>query len=495
MTPVRLGLWAGLIAIPVVAAHLPSFFHRLLDGDEAIYGSIAALMNTGGRLYADGGVDNKPPGIFWVYAATFHLFGTYQMTAIHAVSFAAVAATCALIFLVARSMGSIRAGLLASLAYGVFTGAGYPRLGAANTEAFMMLPLVASVLLQLERRWLWSGATLALAGAFKQVAAANLLLLPVALVLLEPAERRLRAGIAFGVGLAGAGLLVLLAVVITGSLPGMLHWTVGTLTGYAAASWRLDGLWQRIVGGPQGGPLQFVATTAVLWLAAGWRVSHWKSLGVRERLIVAWLVAAVAGAMAGGHMFGHYFIQVLGPLAVLAGLAIDRALMTPMRRWLAAAVTVGIAAPLVGWVAYDLNADPITYDWGQPVAQHELIAKYMRNHTQPGGRVFVWGDWPALYVESDRLMASRFPGFLRGFARGSGLPPNNWDTIPEVWTELQSDLARTPPILIVDTSTARWSDFSMYPMNNYPVLADLVSSHYHVVATVDGVVIYSPNSP
>ncbi len=512
MRPVRLGWWAGLIAITVVVAHLPSFFHRLLDGDEAIYGSIAALMNTGGRLYADGGVDNKPPGIFWVYAATFHLFGTYQMTAIHAVSLAAVAATCALLFLIARSMGSIRAGLLAALAYGVFTGAGYPRLGAANTEAFMMLPLVASVLLQLERRWLWSGAALALAGVFKQVAAANLLLLPVALVLLEPPGRRLRAGIAFAVGLAGAGVLALLAVVITGSLPGMLHWTVGTLSGYAAASWRLDGLWQRIVGGPQGGPLQFVGTTAILWLATGWYVSHWKSLGAHERLMVAWLVAGVAGALAGGHMFGHYFIQVLGPLAVVAGLAIDRALKTPsrgsprthgeasefvgiLRRWLAAAVTVGIAAPMVGWVAYDLNTDPITYDWGQPVAQHELIAMHIRNHTQPGDRVFVWGDWPELYVESDRLMASRFPGFLRGFARGSGLPPNNWDTTPEVWTELQSDLARTPPILIVDTSTARWSDFSKYPMRNYPVLADLVANHYHVVATVDGVVIYAPNSP
>jgi 4-amino-4-deoxy-L-arabinose transferase-like glycosyltransferase len=495
MTPVRLGLWAGLVAITVVVAHLPSFFHRLLDGDEAIYSSIAALMNTGGRLYADGGVDNKPPGIFWVYAATFRFFGTYQMTAIHAVSLAAVAATCALLFLIARSMGGNRGGLLAALAYGVFTGAGYPRLGAANTEAFMMLPLVASVLLQLERRWLWSGATLALAGAFKQVAAANLLLLPMALVLLEPAERRLRAGIAFGVGLAGALLLVLLAVVSTGSLPGMLHWTVGTLSGYAAASWRLDGLWQRIVGGPQGGPLQFVGTTAILWLATGWYVSHWKSLVAHERLMVAWLVAGMAGALAGGHMFGHYFIQVLGPLAVVAGLAIDRALKTPIRRWLAAAATVGIAAPMVGWVAYDLNADPITYDWGQPVAQHELMATYIRNHTQAGDRVFVWGDWPALYVESDRLMASRFPGFLRGFARGSGLPPNNWDTTPEVWTELQSDLARTPPILIVDTSTARWSDFSMYPMRNYPVLADLVANHYHAVATVDGVVIYSPNGP
>src|ERR1700694_3878234 len=62
------GLWVGLVAVTVFIAHLPSFLHRLLDGDEAIYGSIAALLNSGGQLYGPGGVDNKPPGIFWVYA-------------------------------------------------------------------------------------------------------------------------------------------------------------------------------------------------------------------------------------------------------------------------------------------------------------------------------------------------------------------------------------------------------------------------------------------
>jgi hypothetical protein len=32
-------------------------------------------------------------------------------------------------------------------------------------------------------------------------------------------------------------------------------------------------------------------------------------------------------------------------------------------------------------------------------------------------------------------------------------------------------------------------------MSNYPVIAELVASRYHEVATVDGVVIYAPNSP
>jgi len=108
--------------------------------------------------------------------------------------------------------------------------------------------------------------------------------------------------------------------------------------------------------------------------------------------------------------------------------------------------------------------------------------------------VFVWGVWPALYVESDRLMSSRFPGFLRGFPRGSDLPPNNWDTISDVWPLLQADLNANPPALIVDTAPAGWSDFSKYPMSNYPVLAELVASRYHMVRAIEGVVVYARNT-
>src|SRR3984893_5338182 len=103
-------IWAAAVPVLVVLAHVPSFFHRLLDGDEAIYGSIAALMNAGGKLYAEGGVDNKPPGVFWVYAGVFHLTGTYQMTAVHVAGLLVMAATCALLFITARAMAGVRAG-------------------------------------------------------------------------------------------------------------------------------------------------------------------------------------------------------------------------------------------------------------------------------------------------------------------------------------------------------------------------------------------------
>jgi 4-amino-4-deoxy-L-arabinose transferase-like glycosyltransferase len=229
---------------------------------------------------------------------------------------------------------------------------------------------------------------------------------------------------------------------------------------------------------------------AVLWIAAIALATRWRGLDPRFRLMVVWLVLGFVGAVAGGHFSWHYFIQAMGPLAVLAALAFAR---FEVRQAVAIAAALGIAVPAVAWWAFDLNADPLTYDFSPPIPEHAAVASYIDAHTSHADRIFVWGDWAGLYVESDRAMACRFPGFLRGFDRGSDVAPNSWDTAPDVWPALAADFATHPPRLIVDTSTANWSDFSKYPMTNYPVLAGIVSSQYHQAATVDGVVIYVRN--
>jgi hypothetical protein len=484
--PVPFWLWAALSAAAIFVAHLPAFMHRLLDGDEAIYGSIAALMNQGGGLYAAGGVDNKPPGIFWVYSLVFRLFGTYQMTAVHAAGLIAMAATCVLIFVIARDLAGTRPALLAALFYGLLTAGGNPRLLASNTEIFMMVPLTASVLLMLRRRWFWSGLLLVAAGGFRQSAAVNVLLAVPALIWLEPRGGRVRAAAGFGAGIALGLAAGAAAIGLTGSLPGFWRWTISTLVGYASGNWIPSQVWARA----KDSVVPFVVDMAVFWIAALAFASRWRALDVRERLVVVWVAVAMAGSLAGGHLSWHYFIQVMGPLAIAAALGLRRLLL---RRWVAAAVVAGIAVPLAAWWIFDVTADPLTYDFTGPVPHYADVSAYVRDHTKPADRVFVWGDWPAIYVESDRLMSGRFPGFLRGFARGSDIPPDNWDTAPDVWPLLDSDLKGNPPLLIVDTAPAGWSDFSKYPMSSYPTLQAFVTARYHVTATVDGVVIYTRN--
>jgi hypothetical protein len=473
----------GAAAVAIFLAHVPAFLHRLLDGDEAIYGTIAALMNLGQPLYGTGGVDNKPPGVFWIYSVTFRVFGAYQMTAVHAMGFIAMATTCVLLFFIARRLAGTRAGVLAALFYGLLTAAGNPRLLASNTEIFMMLPLTASVLLMLQRRWFWSGLLLVAAGAFRQSAAVNLLLIGLAVFWLEPASDRIRAGQFVIAGLIGGLIAGAVLIALSGSLTGFWRWTIDTLVGYASTNWTPSLVWLRA----RDSVVPFVIDMAVLWIAAIAFAARWRSLTAELRLMVVWLVIAMVGSFAGGHLSWHYFIQAMGPLAALAALAFDS---FRLRRIVGAAAIAGLAIPIAGWWVFDVQADPLTYDFSPPVPQHQEVARYIDAHTSASDRIFIWGDWPAVYVESDRIMSTRFPGFLRGFARGSGLPPNNWDTAPDVFPLLAADLAANPPALIVDTAAAGWSDFATYPMSGYPTLADYVAANYHQVAIVDGVVIY-----
>src|SRR5438046_773723 len=194
----RTAAWPALIGISIFALHLPEFLHRLLDGDEAIYGSIAVLMNMGGALYGSGGVDNKPPGVFWVYAATFRGLGAYPMAAIH-------------------------------------------------TTGFLAL-------------------------------------------------------------IAGAALIS-----FSGSVTGFWRWTVGTLVGYASTSWTPAYVWLRA----KDSIVPFLLDMAVFWIAAIALAARWRGLAVQVRLVVVWLVVAMTGSLAGGHLSWHYFIQALGPPAVL----------------------------------------------------------------------------------------------------------------------------------------------------------------------------------
>src|SRR5260370_32925716 len=114
------------------------------------------------------------------------------MTGLNGMASLTLAATCALIFVAGRQRAGSRVGILAAIFYGVMTAAGNPRLLAANTEAFMMLPLTASLFLMLRRQWLWPRLLLAAAGAFRQSAAVDVLLLPLAIVRLALRARRSR---------------------------------------------------------------------------------------------------------------------------------------------------------------------------------------------------------------------------------------------------------------------------------------------------------------
>jgi hypothetical protein len=510
-TPADPGVWrrlAGLdarlraviVGAVIAFAHAPSFARRLLDSDEAVYAAIAALLNDGGRLYAEGGVDNKFPGIYWTYALLFRVFGRYAMWSVHAAALVVVLATSWILSRIALRAHGPRAAWLAGLAYGVLTIFYYPKMQAANTEVFMSLPLAASVLLSLpdeEKRcrppyWFFvAGALIGFSAMYRQLAALNVIVSMAAPLLARGSRvRRFSAAAMVPLGFVAAFAVLFAAYAVQGNLGDFLYWAVTMVTTrYLPGGWHY--------GWPG---LQLLAMLAVMLVPAALvalRARRFREAGTVERIVWLWLVVGTFAILMLWRFHPHYVIHAVAPVAVLAALELDIRLSTMSevaKKRLVALLLVVIGIESTVFFVLALVLEPIAGGFEPPKPNYPPVAAYIGATTKPSDRVFVWGAWAPLYVLSDRLPASRFVGFMRGCPRHPEMPLYKcWDAGIRTWEVLADEMARASPELIVDTAAADYGGFAYYPLASVPLLKQLVASSYRLESTVEGVPIYRHN--
>jgi hypothetical protein len=469
-----------------MVAQLLSVHARLLDADEATYATVAGLMNAGGTLYADGGIDNKPPIVFWTYALVFKVAGPYNMFAVHTLKIVVVLATAFAIALIAHRLANARAAVVAFVLYGVFTAAGYPAMAAANTEVFMMLPVALTMLTVIASRWWLAGALVAIAAFTKQTAVLDLLVVLVAAAVVPDRHRAVRATVACVSTFAITGVAVLTGLWWQHSAVGFWRWAVLSIPGYGTNAW-LANRWALLF---QTSVLPWLLVAPLLWVPIALSIVRKRFHGATGDLVLwTWLAVSCVQVVASGQFFGHYFIAVVGPLSVLAAMEID-AWLRPNRISTAVA---GVGCLLLSVPAASSIGNNYS-DAGALSPGSRQVGEYVKAHTTASDRILVYGNDPTLYIASDRLPSTRMVGFLRGYPRGSintaGQPPDNWDTAADLWDLLVQDQANHPAALILDAAT-RGNDFRDYQLaETFPVLAQIVQAHYRRVTVIDGVTIY-----
>ncbi|HEY5625149.1 MAG TPA: glycosyltransferase family 39 protein, partial [Dehalococcoidia bacterium] len=136
----RIALIAAICAIPVVL-YIP-FLAEPFFRDEGLYAAVAQMILDGEVPYRDA-FDNKPPMIFAWYALSFVLFGEH-VWAPRLLAALLLSASTLLMYFEGRLLFSHRAGIVAALALALSFGLATLETGA-NTEFFMILPLVAAL--------------------------------------------------------------------------------------------------------------------------------------------------------------------------------------------------------------------------------------------------------------------------------------------------------------------------------------------------------------
>lgn len=510
---IRLRRWPEIaLAISLLCAVVwlrwPTFGFTLWNVDEAIHAAAARTILDGGVLYRDA-IDQRTPFSYYAIAAIFALCGENNLWAVRCAIAGLIAATGFLLYLAGGRLQGQIAGLIAAALYALLSSSVfYPADAyAANTEWFVAFFTSAAAALFLSGTTPVNGRTIFLSGLL--LGCAFLSKQPALLDLAAPGATLLYA--AWRQNLSRRTLVFQGLTLVAGWLVPVLM----TLGYFAARGALRDGIfytwtYNLTYYGPEISLAERLGSLAVpfrqLGTAQPWLLGLWSvgALLTLHRLVQrqpapaecatnpgllylgVWSLSALGGAAASGRGFEHYFIQFLPPLCLGASLGLARLLTcvgqpgTVWSRRLAAAALVAI-------VTRDLALAV------QPARQRLLPADpsvrasaYIREHTKPADRIFVWGYHPDIYLYTNRRPASRFlyASFITGLIPWTNTAPERdtgYAIVPGAMDQLLQDLASQPPVFIVDCSAGPNRYWQKYPLEKFPALRDYIRHHYRVV--------------
>ncbi|MDO8644936.1 MAG: glycosyltransferase family 39 protein, partial [bacterium] len=472
---------------------ISALLYPFLDSDESIFAVIAKQLLNGGALYRDG-LDNKPPFIFLFYWFHFLIAGHSAMFWVHFTTICLSIFESILLFKIASEQADEKSGYFAALFFAVFSTTYTPKYIATSVNAVMIVPLTLACLYWLRGEKSFRLKDDFLAGLFTGIAfllkyqgGIQLALFFIALIpfLRQRKEEISVSIIRMFVCLGGFFVPIVLTVgglALGGVLEDFWTWTLmGSFSYIRAGSETIPFFTNLLVRGGT-----FILATALLWLLAFRRRS--------SPFLLLWFFLTLIPVCMGNRFYGHYFIQLLPPLCLLAGIKASQIQSAKALKWM------GIAIIFPAFVFWILRADLKRIDELFPddqLFEQQSVGEWLKKNTNPAETLFVWGNSPAIYYFSDLKPASRFifTESLTGKIQGSRQSIDAGTDIAhyarlEAWDILWADFLKNPPTYVVDTSPADFHDYQKFPINHYPPLFEYLQNRYVFWKNISGCPVY-----
>jgi len=420
--------------------------------DQSLWASAVRGMARGQLLYRDVW-EQRPPGIYFLYLLGFSVFG-WTAASVAWLDILAAAATTGLLWAIVRRLSGPRDGAIAAALYALFTlpswlygHGGF--LERSVCETFIVVCVAAAAWCSVRfaerpRPLLAFGVGIACGAAVVLKPNAGLYLpafLLWALLYGRPADGSMVAHGVRTLAAAAAGAVLLPALT--------LAWL-----------WRLDLLreagiavidFNRFYVGQGFSPGTYILDfskavflrikTDPLWLAGAvgsmfvlWDLVRRRRLDPMAGLALVWgAAAALVIGVNGARLFNSYFIQAFPPLAVLATWTLVAAARVSRPRRIVAIATALMMLVILaqrGFAVRVLDATTANLDMlrgrvdrlaylerfggyangrGYSARAIAELASYVRTHTAPQERIFLFGiSGAGIYFETDRLPAHRF---------------------------------------------------------------------------------------
>lgn len=386
-----------LSIMAVLAVMRIHFLDEPFERDEGGYAYMAQRFLDGDLIYRDYW-ESRPPGIVFIYALIFKLYGQ-SITAVRVFSIFAGLISMVLVYLIAEKLFNRKTGYISALLYAIFSGGPFIQGSSANAEPFMIVFTLLGICLFVYSRSLpvvfLSGASFGLAFMIKQVAIDGFL----AVCIYALIERR-------------RGLFILAFGFITAWIPVLFYLAKNNIFGeFIFAAFTYNFFYVKNAY-EYGWPARF--KNSLLYVSREILLLWFLGLSGlfmlrRNVLMFFWLIFGIFAISFGGRFFPHYFIQIIPVLCILSGYGLNRIYTKIFPVLIVLLLTV---LTILNEYKYYLVYNPyevcrMKYPMENFVLT-EILARKIEKETDPDDYIYVWGSEPEIYFYSSRKCPVRF---------------------------------------------------------------------------------------
>lgn len=463
---------AAVFAAAVAVLRLPSFVGQLFDPDEAAVSAQGIGLWRGGEMYIDG-IDRKPPLAPFIYQWSHRLTGDTDLRLLHLLAGVMLLGAVLAVAYEARRSGGRRAMWWGGALMVTGALAMVPVDAQAANYGHFAMPFGALAMVAArrgtDRAALVTGAALALATLTRQTWAIGVFPATIAIWRMGVPKRHLP--LAFIGGIIPIGLVAL-------AVPwdDFFYWTFQSngsfvLGGAEIGTIALRGISAAVVFG-------MLHIVAIRFAISGGRASVDRNLD-----LWVWVATALIAVSAGYRFYGHYWLQLVPPLSLLAAIELRHRPGVLQRQARNVVAVTAVVAFAVAW------APELIRDLPDP----EPLASAVAELTDEDDTVLIWGNFPEIYWTAERAPAGGFVSmdFVTGRSGARTNGPHTIDDAPERgYPHLLEAIETVPPALVIDTQPSEFRDYGPYPLSLFPELQSFINEHYDEPIVVDGFLVY-----